>query len=100
MRRNQDGRFGREGVSGWVYVLHFNRPYRHACHYVGWSEDLFRRLDAHAEGHGGRLMAVIKAAGIGFRITAVFPGTRELERRIKRQHGGNKVCPLCKARAR
>ena len=39
---------------GTIYLLHFDRPYRHARHYTGWTEDLLDRLDRHAAGtaHG------------------------------------------------
>jgi hypothetical protein len=34
--------------TGTVYLLHFDRPYRHARHYLGWAEDLDNRLAEHA----------------------------------------------------
>ena len=37
------------GQLGIIYMLHFSQPYRHARHYVGWTEDLFDRLDTHAK---------------------------------------------------
>ncbi len=40
------------GPLGVVYLLHFSRPYQHARHYTGWTEDLLDRLDHHARGHG------------------------------------------------
>ena len=30
---------------GVIYMLHFDRPYKHARHYVGWTDDLLDRLD-------------------------------------------------------
>ncbi len=33
------------GQLGVIYMLHFDRPYRHAKHYVGWTADLLDRLD-------------------------------------------------------
>jgi hypothetical protein len=53
------------GQLGVIYMLHFHRPYKHAMHYVGWTEDLLDRLDRHAKGTGARLIAVIWDAGIG-----------------------------------
>ena len=44
---------------GVIYMLHFDHPYRHAKHYVGWTDDLLDRLDRHARGHGARLVEVI-----------------------------------------
>ena len=62
--------------TGVIYMLHFDRPYRHARHYVGWTADLLDRLDQHAAGHGARLVAVIWHAGIGFTLIRICEGTR------------------------
>ena len=35
--------------AGTVYLLHFDRPYRHARHYVGWTVDLPGRMSEHAK---------------------------------------------------
>jgi predicted GIY-YIG superfamily endonuclease len=82
------------GQLGVVYLLHFSRPYRHARHYTGWTEDLLDRLDEHASGQGARLMAVIKEAGIGFILIRVT------ERAIKNEGGAVRYCPLCSPRPR
>jgi len=83
------------GYHGLVYLLHFERPYRHAKHYTGWTPNLERRLDAHAKGRGARLMTVITEAGIGWTLARIWPGTRSLERSLKRQGGASRRCPLC-----
>ena len=31
-------------VPGTIYLLHFDRPYRHARYYLGWASDLNSRL--------------------------------------------------------
>ena len=49
-----------------VYLIHFNQAYRHAGHYVGSTDDLDGRLDAHRSGQGPRLLQVVTDAGIGF----------------------------------
>ena len=71
------------GQLGVIYLLHFDQPYRHARHYVGWTDDLLDRLDRHASGHGARLVAVIWQAGIGFTLVRICEGTRATERAIK-----------------
>src|SRR5437879_4805387 len=81
--------------AGTVYLLHFDRPYRHASHYTGWTANLDDRLDQHEAGHGARLLAVIRAAGIGFTLARTWPGTRSTERALKRQGGASRRCPLC-----
>lgn len=82
-----------------VYLLHFDRPYHHARHYLGFTSDLETRLALHARPNGSshhRLMQVIHAAGIGFSVARVWPdGDRELERRLKRRKAGPRLCPLC-----
>jgi predicted GIY-YIG superfamily endonuclease len=85
-----------EGV---VYLLHFDRPYRHAAHYTGWTINLLQRLDDHANGRGARLLAVITQAGIGFTLARTWPGSRKRERALKRQGGAARRCPLCGMRA-
>ena len=85
-------------MTGVIYMLHFDRPYKHAKHYVGWTEDLFDRLDTHAKGHGARLLAVIWRAGIGFTLIRICEGTRRTERAIKNEGGASRFCPACTSR--
>ena len=91
-------------MTGTVYLLHFDRlyvPYPGAplrdCagHYVGWAKNVKRRLAEHAAGHGARLLAVVREAGIGWQLARMWPGGRERERQIKRQGGHARKCPLC-----
>jgi len=77
---------------GVIYMLHFHHPYRQVQH---WTEDLLDRLDAHATGHGARLIAVIWAAGIGFTVVRICEGTRRTERAIKNAGGAVRYCPAC-----
>jgi predicted GIY-YIG superfamily endonuclease len=83
---------------GVIYLLHFDRPYRHARHYTGWTEDLLDRLDRHAAGRGARLVEVIWQAGIGFTLVRVCEGTRRRERAIKNDGGAARYCPACTSR--
>jgi hypothetical protein len=62
-----------------------------------WTEDLPARLKDHSCGRGARLMEVITAAGIGFALARTWPGTRALERRLKRRGGHARLCPICRA---
>lgn len=78
-----------------VYLLHFERPYYHARHYLGTTSNLRRRLDEHAAGRGARPVAVIQAAGIGWQLARLWPGGRNRERQLKRQGGHARRCPLC-----
>jgi predicted GIY-YIG superfamily endonuclease len=85
----------RPARTGTVYLLHFDRPYRHAGHYCGFAANLAARLAEHDAGHGARLLAVVKAAGIGWTLARTWPGTRHTERALKRQGGAARRCPLC-----
>ena len=86
------------GQPGVCYMLCFHRAYRHARHYVGWTEDLLDRLDAHAAGRGARLVEVITQAGIGFTLVRICEGTRRTERAIKNSGGAVRFCPACTPR--
>jgi len=89
----------RENVAGTIYLLHFERPFRHARHYLGWTEGdrIDERLERHRSGNGSKLMRAVTNAGIDFRIARTWSGTRHLERELKksknvpRQH-----CTICK----
>lgn len=83
------------GQHGIVYLLHFSKPYQHARHYTGWTEDLLERLVHHATGNGARLMTVIYQAGLGFTLARTCAGTRRTERAIKNAGGAVRYCPLC-----
>jgi len=88
-------------ATGTVYLLHFNEPYKHARHYVGWTSRTVRcRLAEHEDGRGARLLAVVRAAGIGWQLARMWPGGRARERQIKRQGGHARHCPLCGVRPR
>lgn len=84
-----------DGPRGWIYLLHFDRAYRHAKHYTGFAVDLDRRLTAHLCGRGARLTTVVAQAGIGWTLARVWPGTRSMERALKNQGGASRRCPMC-----
>jgi predicted GIY-YIG superfamily endonuclease len=81
------------------YLLHFDRRYKHAGHYIGTTRDLARRLRQHARGEycgkAARLMQVIAAEGIGFELARTWPGGRRREIQLKRKGGASRMCPLC-----
>jgi predicted GIY-YIG superfamily endonuclease len=77
-----------------VYLLHFDQPYKHARHYIGYTDDLNARLERHRAGTGARLLEVIAGAKIGFQLAATWEGDRHLERRLHKR-GGSRICPIC-----
>lgn len=87
-----------------VYLLHFDRPYRHARHYLGYVRDdrLHQRIDEHyaatpGDGRHHRLLQVVRAAGISFTLVRTWPGDRARERQLKKQGSAARLCPECKA---
>ena len=79
-----------------VYLLHFAEPYKHARHYVGYSEQLSKRLAHHQHGTGARLMAAVAEAGIAYQVARVWKGAdRTFERRIHNRKHSAQLCPLC-----
>ena len=81
---------------GTVYLIHFDRPYRHARHYVGFTTNLPRRLAEHRTGYGSPLIWAVVEAGIGFRVARLwFNVTRRFERRLHNMQPRWKHCPYC-----
>ena len=79
-----------------VYLLHFDNRSKHAGHYLGSTCDLAARLALHAAGRGARLLHVVQAAGITWRLARTWPGGKAKERQLKKQRGASRYCPLCK----
>ena len=46
------------GHNGIVYLLHFERSYRHARHYIGFTQNLEQRLAEHRAGRGSPLLPI------------------------------------------
>lgn len=84
------------GVMGTVYVLHFARPLAHARHYIGWTQNLPKRLAQHRAGYGGRLMACVSASGISYDVVHTEAGDRNRERQMKnRSSAARRRCWVC-----
>ena len=84
--------------NGIVYLLHFDRSYRHARHYIGFTQNLEQRLSEHRAGRGSPLIAAAIADGIDFQLAAVWEGDRHDERRLYRQKNARaRLCPICVA---
>lgn len=87
-----------------VYLLCFDKKFKHARHYIGFAESEFtfeNRLRHHKKGRGSRLMDAVTKAGIDFKVSRTWAnGDRNFERKLKNRKNAAKLCPLCVERAR
>jgi hypothetical protein len=79
-----------------IYLLHFDRPYKHARHYIGYTDNLEARLQRHRSGQGARLIEVIISVGINFVLARVWQGDRYFERKLHNRKNSKFLCPICK----
>ncbi len=83
---------------GTVYLVHFERRYHHAGHYLGFTADdnPNARLEEHRNNRGSRLLEVINNAGINWELARVWNrATRSFERRLKKRKEAPRLCPIC-----
>lgn len=85
---------------GTVYLIHFERPYHHARHYLGWTKDVDRRFEEHTKGQGSPLVKAVVDAGIRVSVVKTWPDkTRNFERRLKKLKNTPRLCPVCGKRS-
>lgn len=77
------------------YIIHFDRPYKHARHYIGVTRDLDKRLALHRSGQGARLLQVLNQAGIGYQVVRTWDGGRAVEKQLKARKAAPRLCPIC-----
>jgi predicted GIY-YIG superfamily endonuclease len=82
-------------VQGTIYLLHFDTPFGHAAHYLGWASNLDMRLRHHSKGTGANLLRHVRNAGIGWIVSRTWSGDRYEERRLKNLGGHARKCPIC-----
>jgi predicted GIY-YIG superfamily endonuclease len=72
------------GNVGSIYLLHYSkRTSRGHQHYLGWTEDLARRLRQHQIGRGAEETKIAVAEGAKLLMVQTWIGTRALESQIK-----------------
>lgn len=83
---------------GYVYLLHFDEPLKHARHYIGYAEqDVEKRLATHRKSQGASLTAALNRAGIPYRIVRTWSEVdRHFERALKKRHEAAVLCPICR----
>lgn len=84
-----------------VYLLHFSSKFKHAQHYIGYTEDehsLTTRLEYHRSGKGSKLLKAVTGAGIDVVVARTWSdGTRDFERKLKNQKNArSRLCPICR----
>ena len=81
-----------------IYLLHFDRAYHHARHYIGSTGNLLRRLNEHRLGKSSNGSPLIEAAredGVRVTLVRLWHGSWELEYQLKAWHNGGRFCPVC-----
>ena len=84
-----------------LYVIHFDKPYKHAKHYTGIAIDVDKRIKEHKGGYGSKLMAVITKNNIGFKCNIIgeyptYSIAKAEEKRLKTKvKQPKKYCPIC-----
>jgi hypothetical protein len=86
-----------------AYLIHFDQkigdpgnPRGQAQHYIGSGRNVVSRLAKHQKAPDAKIMAAVKAAGIGWTLARTWDGGRERERQLKAQKQGPRLCPVCK----
>lgn len=84
-----------------VYLLHFDPPFRHARHYIGFTPEdtAVRRIVEHLRGVGTPLVREAIKAGSQILVPHIWTGApREFERWLKARRDTACWCPCCLAR--
>jgi predicted GIY-YIG superfamily endonuclease len=90
----------RDWNQGTIYLIHFDRPYKHAGHYLGYASDLEKRLERHRKGRGSRLLDVIQKEGIDWEVVRTWsPAGPVVEAELKRYHNNRLLSPICRHQA-
>ena len=91
------------GVTG-CYLLHFDPKFKHAGHYLGYADDIGKRVYEHEfDQSGARLTSAAVRAGCQLVVARVWVGAdRNFERKLKggrnnkRTGSLKRICPICK----
>lgn len=91
-----------------VYLLHFEPRFHHAGHYLGYADDIGRRIYEHEMGTScARLTVAATKAGSQLHCVRIWPKMdRKFERSLKgrgatgKAHRGSlaRLCPVCKGK--
>ena len=80
-----------------VYLLCLSPGVRHARHYIGWADDVERRVAQHVSGRGAALTRAAVRIGCAVAHVRSWDGAdRNFERRLKRRKNAAGLCPRCR----
>lgn len=79
-----------------VYLLHFDPPWQHCKHYLGWSPDIGKRLEVHVAGRGARLIRQARTAGSKLILARVWENATPADEHRMKGRGLTELCPLCR----
>lgn len=80
-----------------IYLIHFDKPLKHASHYIGFVErNLKKRIERHRAGSGAKILRAANEAKISWDVVRTWPdGTRDDERKLKNSKNSKRLCPVC-----
>jgi len=81
-----------------VYLLHFDKPYKKARHYIGIAKSsrLHRRMYEHATLRGSNLTVAALEDGAELLLVRTWQtDDPNVERKFKANGHFNRLCPLC-----
>lgn len=80
-----------------VYLIHFDKPLKHASHYVGFvKRDLKKRVEKHQNGSGAKILRALMLEGIGWKVVRTWKDAdRNFERSLKKTNSTKDYCPIC-----
>ena len=83
-----------------VYLIHFDKPFKHARHYLGYTANermYLKRIQHHRTNRGSRLLAAVNRAGIKWEVVRTWTeADGNFEQRIKACGNIPKYCPICR----
>lgn len=82
---------------GFIYLLHFNQPLKHAKHYLGYSENNpEERIELHRQGKSKvRIMEVLFKANISFSVVSIWTDKSRTDERKMKGRGKSSICETC-----
>jgi predicted GIY-YIG superfamily endonuclease len=83
--------------TGTVYLIHFEKHFKHAKHYIGFtSVNVEERFKRHKNGSGSSLLKAVSKEKINFIIARTWPGKPfSFEKDLKHQKNSKRFCPIC-----